>query len=147
MDRSRQERLLLQLGIALFLCAVLAGLAVQHFRAPRLALSAHLIGLFQGLFLLVLGLVWSRLRLGRSQSRLAFWLLAYQGVVAFLSNLLAAVWAAGGSIVPMAAGGARGSMPQEVIINIGLRTSGAALIAGLLLVAWGLRGAGAAGSG
>jgi hypothetical protein len=64
------------------------------------------------------------------------------GVAAFLANLPAGAWGAGSSIVPMAAGGARGSAVQEAVIDAGLRSAGAALIAGLLLVLSGLRGGG-----
>jgi hydroxylaminobenzene mutase len=142
MVTSRRGHRLLQIGVALFLVAALLGLAIPYFPAPRLALSAHLVGILQGIFLLLVGLLWSRLRLGPAQSRLAFWLLAYQGIAAFLANLLAGVWGAGSSIIPMAAGGVRGSAAQELVINAALRSAGAALIAGLLVVLWGLRGNG-----
>jgi hydroxylaminobenzene mutase len=139
MDRSSQCHRLLQLGVALFLAALLFGLGIPHFTVPRLALSAHLIGLLQGMFLVVLGLLWSRLSLTSVQFKFAFWLVAYQAIAASLSNLLAAVWGAGNTIIPIAAGAARGSAIQEAVINVGLRSAGAALIVGLSLVLWGLR--------
>lgn len=140
MNAPRQGHRLLQVGIILFLCAALLGLALPYFKIPRLALSAHLIGILQGIFLLVLGLLWSRLRLGPTQSLIAFWLLIYQSIAAPVSSLLAGIWAAGSSIIPIAAGGAHGSAVQETVVNVGLRSAGTALIIGLLLVAWGLRG-------
>ena len=139
MDSSRQSQRLLQTGICLFLVAVLLGLAIQQFTVPRLALSAHLIGILQGIVLVVVGLLWPRLCLTPRQFRLTFWLVVYQAVVAFLSNVLAAAWGAGNSIIPIAAGAARGSTVEEAVINIGLRSAGAALIIGLLLILWGLR--------
>ncbi|MGE5220311.1 MAG: hydrogenase [Chloroflexota bacterium] len=144
MDRASQSHNLLRVGVGLLLVAVLVGLAIPHFTTPRLALSAHLIGVLQGILLLVLGLLWYRLSLTRMQFSLAFWLAVYQAVAAFLSNLLAAAWGAGNSIIPMAAGAAHGSTAQEAIIVIGLRSAGAALIAALLLVLWGLSRASAA---
>jgi hypothetical protein len=39
----------------------------------------------------------------------------------------------------MAAGGAHGSAVQEAVVNIGLRSAGAALVVALVLVLWGLR--------
>ncbi|MDE3245624.1 MAG: hypothetical protein KGN80_06015 [Acidobacteriota bacterium] len=140
MGSPRQGHRLLQVAILQFIFAALVGLAIPLFKAPRLALSAHLIALLQGLFLIGLGILWPRLRITSGQSRFAFWLLVYQGIAAPISNLLASVWGAGGSIVPMASGGAHGTAFQEVIVNVGLRTSGATLIIGLLFVAWGLRG-------
>ena len=139
MDSSRQSQRLLQAGICLFLAAVLLGLAIQQFTVPRLALSAHLIGILQGIVLVVVGLVWPRLYLTPRQFRLTFWLVVYQAVAAFLSNVLGAAWGAGNSIIPIAAGAARGSTVEEAVINIGLRSAGAALIIGLLLILWGLR--------
>lgn len=136
---SRQARHLLRVGIGLLLVAALIGLVVPRFAVPRLALSAHLVGISQGLFLLVAGLVWPSLSLGRRLSTVAFWLLIYQGIAAPFTNVLAGAWAAGSSIVPMAAGGAHGSTAQEAVINIGLRSAGAALIVALVLMLWGLR--------
>jgi len=144
MDRSRQSQCLLQIGVFLFLGAALLGLGVQLFTVPRLALSAHLIGILQGIALVVLVLLWPRLNLTPRQLRLAFWLVVYQAVAAPLSNVLAAAWGAGNSIIPIAAGAARGSTVEEAVINIGLRSAGAALIVGLLLILWDLRNAPAA---
>ena len=144
MDRSIQSQRLLQAGVALFLLAVLVGLAIPYFTVPRLALSTHLVGMLQGIFLVVVGFLWGRLNLTPSQLRLVYWLVLYQAVAASVSNLLAAAWGAGNSIIPIAAGAARGSTAQEAVINIGLRSAGAALIVTLLLILWGLRRAPAA---
>lgn len=144
MESTNRAQRLLQLGIIIVLASVLLGLAIPYFTVPRLALSAHLIGVLQGIFLVVVGLLWSRLTLTRTQLALAFWLVVYQAVAAPLSNVLAAAWGAGNSIIPMAAGSARGSMAQEAVISIGLRSAGAALIVSLLLILWGLRRAPAA---
>ncbi len=144
MDRATHAQRLFQVGIALFLAAVLLGLFIPRFAVPRLALAAHLIGLLQGIFLVVIGLLWPRLDLAPFQSRLAFWLVVYQAMAAFLTNALAAVWGAGNSIVPMAAGAAHGSPAQEMILTVGLRTAGATLIVALVLMLWGLRRAPAA---
>lgn len=144
MDRAPHAQRLFQVGIALFLAAVLLGLFIPRFTVPRLALAAHLIGLLQGIFLVVIGLLWPRLDLVPLQSRLAFWLVVYQAMVAFLTNALAAIWGAGNSIVPMAAGAAHGSSAQEMILTVGLRTAGAALIVALVFMLWGLRRAPAA---
>jgi (hydroxyamino)benzene mutase len=136
---SLQAHWLLRAGIGLVLAAAFLGLAIPHFTVPRLALSAHVIALLQGIFLIVAGLQWSRLELTTVQARAAFWLLIYQAIAAPLTNLLAGAWGAGNSVLPLAAGLARGGSSQEVVINFGLRSAGAALIVGLLLMLWGLR--------
>jgi hydroxylaminobenzene mutase len=138
-DSANQARRLVQIGIALFLAAALLGLAIPQFAVPRVALSAHLVGILQGIVLVVVGLIWPRLYLTSRQFALAFWLIVYQAVAAPLSNLLAAAWGAGNSIIPIAAGAAHGSAGQEAVVNLGLRSAGVALIVALILVLWGLR--------
>lgn len=135
----RQGHRLLQIGAALFLAALLVGLAIPKFAVPRLALSAHLLGITQGLLLMVAGVVWPRLLLSRGASRLAFWLAVYGCMAAWSANLLGAMWGAGNTLLPIAAGPAHGSPLQEGIIVVALRSGGASLIAATLLVLWGLR--------
>jgi hydroxylaminobenzene mutase len=106
---------------------------------PRLALSAHLLGIMQGTFLAVVGLLWPRLKLGRMSSQLTFVLMVYGCLAAWFANLLGAIWTAGGAMVPFAARDARGSALQESIIKVGLRTAAISLILALLFLLWGLR--------
>jgi hydroxylaminobenzene mutase len=122
-----------------FLIALLVGLAVPQFAVPRLGLSAHLIGIMQGLFLMVSGLLWPKLQLTRAMARAAFWLAVYGCFAAWTANVLAGVWGAGNSMLPIAAGAARGSTLQEGIIAIGLRTAAVSLISAAMLILWGLR--------
>jgi hydroxylaminobenzene mutase len=136
---SRQGHHLLQGGILLFLFALLVGLVIPKFAVPRLGLSVHLLGIMQGTFLAVLGLLWPKLKLTRRMSRVGFWLVVYGFFAAWIANVLAGVWGAGNSMLPMAAGQAQGSPLQEGIIAIGLRTAAASQITALILVLWGLR--------
>ena len=121
---------------------VAVGLAVPTFAVPRLGLSTHLLGIMQGTFLMVVGAVWPRLRLTRSTARVAFVLAIYGCVAAWTANLFAAIWGAGNTMVPIAAGAARGSPIQEGFISIALRSAAVSLIATAMLILWGLRGAG-----
>jgi len=135
----RQGHRLTQLGMLLFLFALLVGLAVPRFAVPRLGLSVHLLGIMQGLFLIGTGLLWPKLAFTRAMSRIAFWLAVYGCLAALSANVLAAVWGAGNSLLPMAAGQARGSDVQEGIIAMGLRSGAVSLIAAATLILWGLR--------
>ena len=141
-SKVRQGHRLLQLGMLVFLFALVVGVAVPSFAVPRLGLSTHLLGIMQGLFLAVTGLLWPRLELAPLVARVAFWLAVYGCLAPLTANLLAAVWGAGNTLLPMAAGQARGSSVQESVIVILLRSGGAALIAAALLIVWGLRGSG-----
>ncbi len=145
--RDRDGHRLLQAGALLFLLGLLVGLGVPRFAVPRLALSTHLLGIMQGTFLMVGGLVWPRLRLTRSASRIGRFVAIYGCLAAWTANLLAAIWGAGNSMLPMAAGAARGSAFQEGAIRGLLMSAALALIAVALLLLWGLRTSPPAGSG
>lgn len=139
-SRAREGQRLLRVGILLFLAALFVGLAVPRFAVPRLGLSAHLLGLTQGTFLLVAGSLWPQLKLTRAVSRAGSYLAVYGCIAAWTANLLGALWGAGNSMLPMAAGQARGSVVQERIIATGLGTAAFSLIAMAMIVLWGLRG-------
>ena len=136
---SRQSHRLLQVGIALFLFTSLVGFAVPHFTVPHLGLSVHKLGALEGVFLLTLGLLWPRLNLGATTSRIAFWLLVYSSLATLAAYLMAGVWGAGNSIMPLAAGAAHGSAVQETIISVVLMSAGPTILISLSLILWGLR--------
>ena len=135
----RQGHRLLQAGATLFLLALFVGIAIPAFAVPRLGLSTHLLGITQGIFLLALGLVWPRLALAPAKARAGHGLAVYGCLAPWTANLLAAVWGAGSSMLPMAAGGARGSSLQEAVIRVLLMSGALSLVATMVLVVWGLR--------
>jgi hydroxylaminobenzene mutase len=135
----RDGHRLLQVGGLLFLLGLLVGLGVPTFAVPRLGLSTHLLGIMQGTFLLVGGLLWPRLRFTRSASRIAHVLAIYGCLAAWTANLLGAVWGAGNSMLPMAAGAARGSSFQEGAIRVLLMSAALSLVTVAVLILWGLR--------
>jgi len=136
---GRQGHRLLQAGTLLFLLALLVGLVVPTFAVPRLGLSTHLLGIMQGLFLMILGVLWPRLRITQGMGRGGVLLAVYGCVAAWGANLLGAIWAAGSPMLPIAAGQAHGSALQETVIAVALRSAAISLIAVVLLVLWGLR--------
>jgi len=91
------------------------------------------------MFLIVAGVLWSKLRLGPAASRLAFFLAIYGCLAAWVANLLAAAWGAGNTILPIAAGAAHGSAFQEIFIVVALRSAGISLIVSVALILWGVR--------
>jgi hydroxylaminobenzene mutase len=130
---------LLQLGIGLFLLGLLTGFAVPVLRNPRMGLSSHLEGVMNGVFLILLGLIWERLKLGRLGQRTAFWMAVYGTFANWATTLLAAVWGAGASM-PIAASGRQGTLVQEVIINVGLWSLAISMVIVCVLTLWGLNG-------
>jgi hydroxylaminobenzene mutase len=136
---SRQGHRLLQIGVALFLFASLEGFAIHSLPVPSLGLSVHTLSAIQGIILLGLGLLWPRLKLSTTMSRIAFWFLVYSTFATLVPYVLAAVWGAGNSTIPLAAGVARGSVFQETTIMVVLYSAAPTVLISLALILWGLR--------
>jgi len=135
---QRQAQRLLRVGMVLFLFGLLAGLFVPLFTVPRIGLSVHLLGITQGIFLVIVGLLLPKLILNPIASRILFWLVIYGCFAAWSSNLLAGLWGAGNTMIPIAAGQAHGTPLQELIISIGLRSAAVSLITSVVIILWGL---------
>jgi hydroxylaminobenzene mutase len=135
----RQGHRLLQIGVALFLFTSFEGFAVPYFAVPNLGRSVHTLSAFSGVMLVALGLLWQRLDLGVTASRIAFWFLIFSDFATMAGFLIGAVWGAGSSIIPLAAGGARGSDFQEAVIQAVMYPAAPTGIISFALILWGLR--------
>jgi hydroxylaminobenzene mutase len=136
-DDDRSHRLL-QLGMLLFLLGLLVGFAVPALANPRMGLASHLEGVLNGMFLVVLGLVWPRLVLGRRAAAALYAVALYGTFANWATTLLAAFWGAG-TRMPLAAGAHRGTAAQERVVEVLLVTLSLAIVAACVLVLWGLR--------
>ena len=136
---SLQSHRLLQVGVALFLFTSFQGFAVPYFTVPNLGRSVHTLSAFSGVLLVALGLLWPRLNLDVASSRIAFWFLIYSDFATIAAFLLAGVWGAGSSIMPLAADGAHGSNFQEEVIRVLAYSAAPTGIASFALILWGLR--------
>ena len=130
---------MLQFGAVLLLFALVIGLAIPALAVPRLGVAAHVNAVVGSLFLFALGLLWPQLRLSARALRLAFWLAPYSFFVASLMPLLGGTWGAGNTMLPLAAGTARGTAFQEGVIATGLVTAAVAVITLCVLLLLGLR--------
>src|SRR5262245_8965666 len=115
---ARQGLRLLQLGVALFLFTSFEGFAIPYFAVPNLGRSVHTLSGFVGVLLLALGLVWPRLNLGVAGARVAFWFLIYSALATIAGFLIAGIWGAASSTMPLAAGDARGSDFEATVSQI-----------------------------
>jgi len=106
-----------------------------------MGLSSHLEGVMNGIFLVVLGSIWPRLRLSRLALTITFWLAMYGAYISWATTLSAAAWGAGQAMLPIAAAGHKGTALQEAIINFGLSSLVLAMLVTCVIVLWGLRGA------
>lgn len=101
--KIRQANKLVFLGLILFLLGLLIGLFIQNMANPRMALSAHLEGVMNGMFLVILGLIWSRLVLSQTILKITFWLTIY-GTFANLIAVTIAAITGFGKMMPIAGG-------------------------------------------
>jgi hydroxylaminobenzene mutase len=138
---SRQGRWLLQTGVVLFLFTSFEGFSIPYFPVPNLGRSVHTLSGFTGVLLFALGLGWPLLSLRATAARLAFWFLLYSALATIAAFVFAAVWGAGSSIIPLAAGGAHGSESQERVIQFVIYPAAPTGIVAFALILWGLRSA------
>ena len=137
-SRTSLGHRLIQLGVLLFLLGLLTGFALPMMQAPRLGLSSHLEGVMNGMFLIGVGLLWPRVRLGAGMRRAAFWLAVYGTYANWVATLLSGLWGAG-AMMPLAGGGATGTASQELIMMVLLVSLAGAMLAVCVLLLVGLR--------
>jgi hydroxylaminobenzene mutase len=131
-----QSDRLLFLGILLFLFGLLTGLFVPMMTNPRMGLSAHLEGIMNGMFLVILGLIWNKLVLNDKWLTSAFWLTLYGSFANFVAVSIAAITGAG-KMMPIA-GGKEGTSVVEGLISFLLVSLALAMIFVCLIVLTGL---------
>jgi (hydroxyamino)benzene mutase len=126
-------------GVLLMLLGLITGLFVPKLANPKMGLSSHVEGVMGGMMLVILGFVWPKLWLKPAALRAAHWLAVYGAYANWANPLIAAVWDAGGSMMPGASKGKKGTPIQEMIISIVAVSLVAALLPAVSLVLWGLR--------
>ena len=136
---SRQGHRMLQIGIALFVFSGLEGFVIHSLPVPALGRSVHTLSALQGIITLVLGLLWSRLNLSSAMARIAFWTFLYSSFATLIPFVMAAVWGAGNTTIPLAAGSAQGNAFQEAVIKVILYSAAPPFFVSMALILWGLR--------
>ena len=113
--KTKQSEKLIFLGLILFLFGLSVGLVVENMANPRMALSAHLEGVMNGMFLIILGLIWKRLILSKTLLIITFWLVVYGTFANLIAVIIAAVTGFG-KMMPIA-GGLEGTGAIEGLIS------------------------------
>ncbi|OBH16128.1 hydrogenase [Mycolicibacter terrae] len=137
MTGADKGRALLWFGVLLFLLGLLTGLATGAMSNPRMGLSSHLEAVMNGLFLLVLGLLWGRLRLSARWLTALFWLALYGAYANWATTLAAAIFGTGRT-TPIAGAGRHGTVWQENLVDAGLYSLSAAMLAVCVIALVGL---------
>lgn len=127
----------MQLGILLFLLGLLTGLAVPKLKNPRMGLASHLEAVMNGMFLVILGLIWPRLGLSHIWLAITLWLIVYAAFANWVATLLAAAWG-GGALMPIAAGTQKAAPRREHVIGFLLVSLALCAIGACVLILLGL---------
>lgn len=133
----RQSDRLIFLGIFLFLLGLIVGLILPLVANPRMGLSSHLEGIMNGMFLVILGLIWPRVNLSKKWMTFTFWLAVYGTFANWFGMLIASIFNAGGQLT-IAAQGQQGSDPAEFIVNFLLITLTLAMLIICIAILFGL---------
>lgn len=128
------QTLLIVAGLALFLIGLLTGLAAPTLKNPRMGLASHVEAHMNGLFLIVLGLIWSFVQVSQLWEAIAVGLLLYGTYANWLATLLAGMWGVGGSMMKIAAPDHVGAGVKEGIVKFLLLSLSAADIVGVVIV-------------
>ena len=136
--QQTQAHRLIQLGVLLFLLGLIVGLLIPALANPRMGLASHLEGIINGIFLIALGAIWSRLVLSQVWLKTVFGLLIYGTFANWLATLLAAIWGAGRSM-PIAGQGQISSGSKELIVDCLLFSLSLAMIVSCVILLIGLR--------
>lgn len=123
---EQQAKLLLFFGIILLLFGLVIGFFIPMLSNPRMVLSAHLEGAMNGIFLVILGLIWNKLILKAKWLTTAYWLSLYGSFANFLAVTMAAITGAG-RMLPIA-GGKEGITSVGGLISFLLVTLSLAMI-------------------
>ncbi len=132
------QSVLFELGLVLFLLGLFTGFVVPALKNPRMALSSHLEAVLNGMFLVLLGLLWPHVDLPHAWRVAAVVLIGYAGYTNWLASLLAAWWGAGRRLAPIAAGDHRAPAAKEGVVGVLLATLSVSMVVGVGIVIAGL---------
>lgn len=130
-------------GVLLFLAGLLMGVVVPYVANPRMGLSAHTGTLLNAAFLVALAPIWAWVSVGPRAERAAYWLTVGGSWAGCIFLFLAGVFGTSSS-TPLHGAGHVGTPFQEALVAAGLSIGGLALVIGVAMLAWGLRGGPAA---
>lgn len=136
---ASDKQRLIWYGVVLFLLGLVTQMLMYWVVNPRMALSAHLVALISGTFLVVLGLIRDQMDFPGAMARVAFWLFVYSTYSAWGSMFVASILGTSRS-TPFASKGISGAEPWMETLVDGIYVSFFITIVATCLVAlYGLR--------
>lgn len=136
--KQKQAGKLIFSGVLLFLLGLVVGLVAPVLANPRMGVSSHIEGVLNGIFLIVLGLIWHRIDLSDRWLKITFWLAVYGAFMNWFGILIAAVFNAG-KMLGIAANGQEGPALAEGVVTFSLVSLSIAMLVISITVLIGLR--------
>jgi len=136
--KQSQANKLIFLGMFLFLLGLVVGLLVPMFANPRMGVSSHIEGVMNGMFLIVLGLIWNKLILSKGWLKASFWLAIYGTFANWFGILVAAIFNAG-KMLNVMANGQEGPAFAESIVGFSLISLTVSMLLVSVVILIGLR--------
>ena len=137
--QAQLGRKVIQYGFLLFALGLLTGFVIPVMQNTRMGLSSHLEAVMNGMFLILLGLVWHKLQMSNSGIKWVYALALFGTYTNWITTFFAGYWGAGSELMPIAGGALQGTAWQELLIKIGLGSLSLSMLAVCVLVLWGLR--------
>lgn len=126
LKKSQSDKLIFW-GVFLFFLGLIVGLIVPAFANPRMGVSSHIEGVLNGIFLVVLGLIWQKVDLSDKWLKITFWLAVYGTYANWFGILIAAIFNAG-KMIGVVANGQEGPAIAEGIVTFSLVTLSVAML-------------------
>lgn len=125
-------------ALTLILISLVAAFFVPVTTVPRLALSAHTIGVLSGVLLIAIGAIWQHFQLTHGQRLGLQWSWIYSSYANWLGCLVGAIFGAG-RMTPVASAGLEGAALPEAVVSGLLGTAAIVSLVAVALSLWGLR--------
>jgi hydroxylaminobenzene mutase len=136
---SNDRQRLIWYGVVLFLLGLITEIVMYFVINPRMALSAHLVALISGMFLILLGLIRNDMDCPGAWSRVAFWLFVYSTYSAWGSMFFASIFGTSRH-TPFASKGVVGAAVwQENIADLSYMSFFITIVLTCVVALWGLR--------
>jgi len=129
---------LFRYAFVLVLLSLVGAFFVPAMAVPRLALSAHTIGILGALLMIAVGALWPHFRLGPAQAAWHKWSWIYSSYANWLACLAGAALGAG-RMTPIAAAGRIGGDGAETLVAALFVSVGVVSLLAAGLSLWGLR--------
>jgi (hydroxyamino)benzene mutase len=134
---KNQAEKLIFLGVLLFFLGLIVGLLAPLLTNPRMGLSSHIEGVMNGMLLVILGLIWNRVKLSPRWLKITFWLAVYGTFANWFGIFVAAAFNAGKRLT-IAARGQQGHPFAEAVVEFSLISLTLAMLMVSIMVLIGL---------